>query len=95
MDASGGSEKIRYYFSGNYLENNGLLKFTDFTRGNIRLNLDASLTDRLSLSGAINYTRSLNNRSEEGTGLIINSGAIFTAYKNSPTATADDPLEGD
>lgn len=95
FDASGGSEKIRYFVSGNYLENRGLLKYTDFKRGNIRLNLDADLSDRLTLSSSINYTRSLNNRTEEGTGLIINSGAIFTAFKNSPTSTADDPLEGD
>ncbi len=95
FDASGGSDKVRYFASGNYLENRGLLKFTDYTRGNIRLNLDTELTKRLRLSSSINYTRSLNNRTEEGTGLIINSGAIFTAYKNSPTSTADDPLEGD
>lgn len=95
FDASGGTDKVRYFVSGNYLENRGLLRFTDFSRGNIRLNLDTELSDRLNLSSSINYTRSLNNRTEEGTGLIINSGAIFTAFKNSPTSTADDPLEGD
>ncbi len=95
-DASGGTDKVRYFVAGNYLENNGLLKFTKFQRGNIRANLDVNLSKRLTLSSSINYTRSLNNRSEEGTGLIINSGAIFTAYKNSPAASPDDPLdEGD
>lgn len=75
--------------------NNGLLRFTNYARGNARLNLDANLTDRLKISTSINYTRSKNDRTEEGAGLIINSGAIFTAYKNSPTSTVDDPLEGD
>ncbi|MFY0651781.1 MAG: TonB-dependent receptor [Cyclobacteriaceae bacterium] len=94
FDASGGTESTRYFVSGNYLKNSGIVKFTDFSRGNIRLNLDTKLTERLSLTTTINYARSKNNRTEEGTGLIINSGAVFTAYKNSPTSTADDELDG-
>lgn len=86
FDASGGTENTRYFFSTNYLENSGILKFTDFSRGNVRLNLDTKLNDRLSLSTSMNYTKSKNNRSEEGTGLIINSGAVFNAFKANPTA---------
>lgn len=93
FDASGGTENTRYFISGNYLKNSGIVKYTDFSRGNMRLNLDTKLTERLSLTTTINYARSKNNRTEEGTGLIINSGAVFTAYKNSPTSTVDDELD--
>lgn len=93
FDASGGSENTRYFISGNYLKNSGIVKFTDFSRGNIRLNLDTKLSERLSVTTTVNYARSKNNRTEEGTGLIINSGAVFTAYKNSPTSTSDDELD--
>ena len=96
LDISGGSENTRYYISGNYLKNEGIVKETDFNRGNIRINLDSKLNDRLSLSSSLNYARTFNNRSQEGTGLIINSGAIFSAYKANPTALGnqvlDDPL---
>lgn len=96
LTVSGGGDKSKYYLSANYLENGGILKFTDFKRGNIRLNIDNNLTDRLNVSTSLNYVRSLNSRGNEGTGTIINSGAVFSAYKNAPTATPGDPIdEGD
>jgi len=96
LTVSGGGDKSKYYLSVNYLKNGGILKFTDFTRGNIRLNIDNKLTDRLSVSTSLNYVRTLNQRGNEGTGAIINAGAVFSAYKNAPTATPGDPLdEGD
>ncbi|WP_422083597.1 SusC/RagA family TonB-linked outer membrane protein [Ulvibacterium sp.] len=96
LTVSGGGNKSRYYLSANYLKNGGILKFTDFTRGNIRLNIDNKLTDRLSVSTSLNYVRTLNRRGNEGTGAIINAGAVFSAYKNAPTASPGDPLdEGD
>lgn len=73
LDVSGGSENTRYYISGNFLRNEGIVKETDFNRGNIRVNLNSKLNKRLSLSTSANYTRTFNNRSQEGTGLIINS----------------------
>ncbi|TWO33236.1 TonB-dependent receptor [Seonamhaeicola sediminis] len=96
LTASGGGSKSRYFLSANYLKNEGIVKFTDFSRGNIRLNVDNNLTDRLTTSTSVNYVRSQNNRSGEGSGSIINSGSVFSAYKNAPTATPDDPIdEGD
>jgi TonB-linked SusC/RagA family outer membrane protein len=96
LTVSGGGNKSRYFLSANYLENKGIVKFTDFSRGNIRLNVDNNLTDRLSTSTSVNYVRSTNNRSGEGSGAIINSGSVFSAYKNAPTATPNDPIdEGD
>lgn len=96
LTASGGGNRSRYFLSANYLENKGIVKFTDFSRGNIRLNVDNELTDRLSTTTSVNYVRSKNNRSGEGSGAIINSGSVFSAYKNAPTATPNDPIdEGD
>ncbi|SFB95011.1 TonB-linked outer membrane protein, SusC/RagA family [Algibacter lectus] len=96
LTLSGGGDKSRYFLSANYLENGGVVKFTDFSRGNIRLNIDNTLTDRLTTSTSVNYVRTKNNRSGEGSGAIINSGAVFSAYKNSPTATPGDNIdEGD
>ncbi|SOE23200.1 TonB-linked outer membrane protein, SusC/RagA family [Spirosomataceae bacterium TFI 002] len=90
---SGGGDRSRYFLSANYLKNGGIIKFTDFSRANIRLNIDNKLTDRLSTSTSVNYVRSKNNRSGEGSGAIINSGAVFSAYKNAPTSSPDDDLD--
>lgn len=93
IDASGGNEKTRYYISGNYIANEGILKHTSFERGNIRMNLDTELSKRLTVRTSINYAETLNKRSNEGSGAIINSGAIFQAFKNSPTATPGELID--
>ncbi|MCK0148094.1 TonB-dependent receptor [Arenibacter sp. F26102] len=96
LAVSGGGDKSRYFLSANYLKNGGIVKYTDFSRGNIRLNIDNNLTDRLSMSTSVNYVRTKNNRSGEGSGAIINAGAVFSAYKNSPTSSPGDAIdEGD
>jgi len=93
LTVSGGDEKTRYFLSGNYTKIEGILKYTDFTRGNIRLNVDSKLSRKLNVNTSVNYARIKNNRSSEGTGAIINSGTIFQAYKNSPTAVPGDPID--
>lgn len=96
FDASGGTDKLKYFFSTDFIENEGIVKNSQFQRNNLRLNVDTKLNDRLSLSTSINYSKSENNRSEEGNGSITNSGAIWNAYKANPVAPAsqnfDDPV---
>jgi TonB-linked SusC/RagA family outer membrane protein len=57
---SGGSEKTQYYASFGYLNNDGIIKNTNFKKYTGRLNLDQSLTDwmKLSTSLAFNYSKS-------------------------------------
>ncbi|MFP4292847.1 MAG: SusC/RagA family TonB-linked outer membrane protein [Cyclobacteriaceae bacterium] len=47
LNISGGSDKTRYYFSGSYLQQDGIVINSDFERFNGRLNLDTELTDWL------------------------------------------------
>jgi TonB-linked SusC/RagA family outer membrane protein len=57
---SGGSEKTQYYASFGYLNNDGIIKNTNFKKYTGRLNLDQSLTDwmKISTSLAFNYSKS-------------------------------------
>jgi TonB-linked SusC/RagA family outer membrane protein len=59
LAATGGSERIRYAVSGGYFRQVGTMKGTDFSRYNLRLNLDADLTRtlRIGVSLAPSFAR--------------------------------------
>lgn len=54
LSASGGTTKLRYALSGEYLTQEGIIKNTDFKRYSVRSNTDAQLTDRLSVKVNLN-----------------------------------------
>ncbi len=93
LSISGGGTTSRYFLASSFIQNEGILIGTDFSRGNIRLNLNNNLTDRLSVATSVNYVLSKSNRSGEGSGAIANSGAIFRAYSNNPAASPSDPID--
>lgn len=49
LSASGGTEKVRYALSGEYLTQDGIIINSDFKRYSVRANIDAQLTKRLSV----------------------------------------------
>jgi TonB-linked SusC/RagA family outer membrane protein len=63
---SGGSEKTKYYLSGSYFYNQGIIKNTDFQRYSFRANLDQVLTDKLSFTAGLNYINSSANEKPDG-----------------------------
>jgi TonB-linked SusC/RagA family outer membrane protein len=90
LDITGGSEKTRYSVSGNYMKNEGVVKFTEFERGTLNLSLDTKLSDRLTVATNINLSQSLNDRNNQGTGAIINGGGVWKALTNDPSRTPED-----
>lgn len=57
LSASGGSDKVTFYTSFNYLNNPGILENTGYERYSLRLNLDAKLKDWIKIGANINgYT---------------------------------------
>lgn len=56
LSSSGGSDRITYYFSGNYFRQGGVLPKSDFNRLTLRINNDYLLTDRLTLGHNINFS---------------------------------------
>ncbi|MGE7776126.1 SusC/RagA family TonB-linked outer membrane protein [Chitinophaga sp. NPDC101104] len=86
LTLSGGSAKTRYYLSGNYFQQDGIIRHTDFTRLGIRANIDAQPYDRLKTGASITASRSDGNVAPSG---IINSLLIMP-----PTATIYEPNGG-
>jgi len=54
LTASGGNDGIRYYMSGEYLDQDGIVKNSWFKRYNIRANFDATISKRLTVKLNLN-----------------------------------------
>lgn len=72
ISASGGSESTQFYISAGLQTEEGIIKRTGFDRNNIRLNLDHSINNNISVSSTSNYIRTDSNRgftgNQNGTG---------------------------
>ncbi|MDQ0641286.1 TonB-linked SusC/RagA family outer membrane protein [Pedobacter sp. W3I1] len=56
LGVSGGSKNLRYYISGNMQQDQGVMKYSENNKGNIRVKIDANLSPKLALSVNLNPT---------------------------------------
>lgn len=66
VSISGGKDKTKYYASGSYYKNEGIIKNTDYRRYSFRVNLDQALGNRVNFSINLNYINSLSNEKPDG-----------------------------
>lgn len=95
LSIGGGSGDTRYFMSGSYKRNEGIVKATTFDRGTARLNLDQVLTNWANMSVKLNYTNSRSKEIPNG-GLNSSYGAL-TGFIFGPN-TVDphpDPVSGE
>lgn len=77
--ASGGSEAFRYAFSGEYLDQDGIVINSGFERYSMRANFDAKLTDRLTINANLNPSFT-DQRALPSTGVCcLGSGVVAAA----------------
>lgn len=74
---SGGSDKVTYYLSGNYFNQDGIILNSGFKRYQTRLNLRLKLTDWLSVGTDLNFNRSKFNN---------NKTSLYDILKTAPTS---------
>lgn len=72
VSVAGGNTDTKYFISGSYLNNDGIVRGSNFERFGGRLNLDQTITDWLTFSGGLNYTQS---KSQD-----VPNGGINAAY---------------
>ncbi|MEI6950531.1 TonB-dependent receptor [Paraflavisolibacter sp. H34] len=63
LSINGGSKDVKYYVSGDYLKQQGVIKGYQYNRASIRSNLDATITDYLTAGLNLFFT---NNNSDGG-----------------------------
>ncbi|MBN2731635.1 MAG: SusC/RagA family TonB-linked outer membrane protein [Balneolaceae bacterium] len=72
LSVSGGSGDTRYFMSGSYKDNEGIVDGSNFKRGTVRLNLDQTLSQWADISVNLNYS---NSRSQE-----VPNGGLNSSY---------------
>jgi TonB-linked SusC/RagA family outer membrane protein len=94
LSVSGGADQTRFYLSGTYNKDNGIMIGSSSERISARVNIDQMVSNWLTLSGGANYVR---NESQ----LLINgengTGGVLTAIVFTPTTidfSAKDPETG-
>ncbi|WP_291561957.1 TonB-dependent receptor [Bacteroides sp.] len=97
VSLNGGNEKTKFFISGSYLNQNGILKKSGLTRYSGRVNLDHKLNKRVDLgvSANIGYTDSEFSDPDSGEGRVGWSNPFFTALLAYPYENAEDWYNGD
>jgi len=72
LSMTGGSEKTSYYLSASHLDNEGIIKNTNFKRYGFKANITQKAFDWLDITGGFNYVRSVSKD--------IPNGGINSAY---------------
>lgn len=76
LSARGGNEKTRFFLSGNYFTQQGIVIENFYRRGTFRMNLDNKVSDRVSIGANASFTYSRNRRSFNDntyTGIVTNA----------------------
>jgi TonB-linked SusC/RagA family outer membrane protein len=85
VSISGGSEKIKYFLSGNYVDQDGMFKNSNYDKYSLRSNIDFLATEDIKLSVDLAYSESGVKESGSGTQLwskIKQSNPTLPAYAN-------------
>ncbi|MCE7039535.1 TonB-dependent receptor [Dyadobacter sp. CY312] len=84
VSSTGGNEKAKYFISGGYFSQEGIIINTDYTRFNLRVNVDAQITKRIKIGtstfGSYGFGKFANTESHYGAG-----GLLTNALAASPT----------
>lgn len=88
FSAQGGDVKTQYYLSGNYFNEDGIMRNAGFERLSGRLNLNHSLNERADIRTNVSYSRSVTERLENDNNIY---GVLTNAQLSKPTAPVRQP----
>lgn len=84
VSLSGGTQKTRYFLSGSYLGQTGVVIGSGFNRGNFRFNFDQTINERLKAGINVSLNRSKTDRVSQGD----RDGIVAVAIVKSPAVPA-------
>ena len=96
ISVTGGTDKTKYYASGSYFFNQGIVRNTDFQRYSFRLNIDQTLNDWASFNMGLNYVNSAANEKPDGNSFFspLNSVTIIGNIHDINTRDANGNIRG-
>jgi len=90
LGASGGTEYVNYYISGNYMDQKGIVRGVDYKNYALRANVDVKPTKKLTLGMNLAPTYSeANDPGVEGKDNIIHQTYSMTPVQNNPAGTVN------
>lgn len=98
LSVDGGNERTQWRVSGNYLNQQGIVKESDFNRFNVRARLNTKVNDRLSFRFNMNASTSegKNNAGYSGANTILNQALgwapVTSPYDKDGNFTLVDPV---
>ncbi len=97
LSSTGGNEKMKYYVSGNYFNQEGIVIGSNYNRYSFRVNYDYQLSKKLSLQAGNGFTYSRNGRIEGDQSLNgplptgISMPPVFPVYNPDGSYNNDGP----
>ncbi len=84
ISVSGGTDNTKYYLSGSYFYNQGIVPNTDFQRFSFRSNIDQVLNKWINFNLGLNYSNSTANEKPDGNSFYspMNSVTIIGNFHN-------------
>lgn len=94
LSISGGSNQTKYAVSGNYLNQDGIIKNTGFERLSTRLNVDSKVSDKFKIGANLSISQTKSKVAPSGivTGLL-SMPSTATIYENDGSYTLRNPFE--
>ncbi len=90
LSVSGGTESTKYLLSGNYFNQDGIIKNSGFKRYSIRANVDQTISKYIKMGVNLTASRIDNANSQLGGAEFENSGVIRAAIQQGPHIQAID-----
>ena len=81
LTISGGNENSNYFFSLGHLDQDGVIRNATYERTNARLNYEAKLNDKITLSSKMSYTYTDSNRIQQSSNV---SGLMLGLLRTPP-----------
>ncbi len=93
VNVSGGDDKTRYYVSGTYFDQDGIILNSDYNEVNIRSNISSQLNEHIKVGLNLNYSNSKTNKvGASGDGYGGNGGSVIRyAYFRTPATSVFNP----
>lgn len=83
LSVSGGTENHRYYFSGGYFDEEGIIVTNDFSRFTFRANNEVDVSDQLRFGSQLSFSR--------GSGRDVELGNVYrNIYRAAPVVKAEE-----
>jgi len=89
LSFTGGSERTKFYISGGYFDQDGIIIGSGFKRYNFRANLDNTVSDKFKISSGLSFSRSITERSNNDNNIYGVLSAAVLATPHVPTFNAN------